>query len=68
MFLFLLSKKSLLKDSWFTLLLTVLISAVQLVTQLHTYKHIFIFFSIMVYHRMVPCAMQQDLAVDPSHI
>ena len=41
------------------------------VTQLYTYILFFIFFSIMVYHRilnMVPCAMPYDLVVYPSYI
>ena len=40
------------------------------VIQLYIYAFFFIFFSIMVYHRIlniVPCALQQDLVVYLSY-
>ena len=49
----------------------VLISAVQQSDSVtHIYIFLFVFFSIMVYHRIlstVPCAIQQDLVVYPSY-
>ena len=52
-------KKFLLKYSWFTMLCQSLLYSK--VTQLYSYRHsFFIFFSIMVYHRIlniVPCAI-----------
>ena len=38
---------------------------------IHTYSFFFIFFSIMVHHRIlniVPCAIQWDLVVYPHYI
>ena len=49
-----------------------LISPVQQsVSVIHIYTFLFIFFSVTVYHRIlniVPCALQQDLVVYPSHV
>ena len=50
----------------------VLISAgLQCDSIIHTYTYFFIFFSIMVYYRIlsiVPCAIQSDFVVYPSYI
>ena len=44
---------------------------IQLFIHTHTHTHVFIFFSIMIYHKklkIVPCAVQLDLAVYPPYI